>query len=522
MVGIIAVLGVASSAVVLSSPASAQKGPEFIPGGNFAFSQPQLVDVIVVFTDKPSPQTIKSVGGQVHRQFTIIPAIDATIPISSIEKLQNNPNVSYVEKVMERELHEHEQTGQTFPWGVNRIDSEVPWHLTPQLTGLGVKTAVLDTGLDIGHPDISAAWGYSVIAKNPNNFDDKNGHGTHTAGTIAAKNNGEGVIGVAYDVELYSIQISKGSRLSTNNIIAGIEVAVKGPDGLNPDHPDDNGDGADVFNMSFGGGFSQAEKDALDIAYVIYGIVLVASAGNSGCDCPSYPAALENVIAVASTTTTDSRSSFSNFGSWVAIAAPGSEIYSTYKGGGYATLSGTSMAAPHVAGVAALAIQATGKTNVEIMTLLSVTSENIGIGIGLVDAEKATIGTTSGDNLAGSGGGGGEQDPLAEVGTATHADVSYKSKGGRLGVTVQLLDKSDLQNILVVPDTTVKIELSLDTTDDGVDNGSVVYVGTKTTDDEGNAKWNFVGAPKGTYSTKVLQVGGINWTGTTDDDTHTK
>ena len=341
-----------------------------IPAGNFSYSQPEMVDVIIGFHDKPNKNLVNGVGGQVHRQFSIIPAVDATIPINAIEKLQNNPNVSFVEKVIEYQFHE-----QTTPWGVDRIDSEEAWGATPSVTGAGVIVAVLDTGLDMDHPDVSATWGYSVVSKDPSNFDDKNGHGTHTAGTIAAKNNVDGVVGVAPDVELYSIQISKGSRISTNNIVAGIDAAVAGPDGnlgTSTDQPD-------VFNMSFGGGKSNAVETALNNAHNDYGIVLVASAGNSSTSSKSYPAGLPNVMAIGSTTDTDALSGFSNYGDHIDVVAPGSSILSTYKGGSYDILSGTSMASPHVAGVAALIIQANPNLdNIGIRALLQNTAEDLG------------------------------------------------------------------------------------------------------------------------------------------------
>jgi subtilisin len=445
-----------------------------IPAGNFSYSQPEMVDVIIGFHDKPNKNLVNGVGGQVHRQFSIISAVDATIPINAIAKLQNNPNVSFVEKIIEYQLHE-----QTTPWGVDRIDSEEAWAVTPSVNGSGVIVAVLDTGLDMDHPDVSAIWGYSVVSNDSSNFDDKNGHGTHTSGTIAAQDNSVGVIGVAPDVDLYSIQISKGSRISTANIVAGIDAAVAGPDGnLNT-----SGDQPDVFNMSFGGGYSEAVEDALNIAHS-KGIVLVASAGNSSTSSKSYPAGLFNVTAVGSTTNTDALSGFSNYGSHIDVVAPGSSILSTYKGGGYATLSGTSMAGPHVAGVAALAIQANPTmTNDQIRYLLNSTATDLGtpgpdstFGSGLVDAEKAVLGTTLGDNYLSSGSGGGD-DPVNET---TDAEGSP------------------------VPNTSVQIILERN-------ESPVSQPSPRDTDDSGSAKWTFIRVSEGSYTTDVTHVGGVSW-----------
>ena len=474
-----------------------------IPAGSFSYSQPEMVDVIIGFHDKPNKNLVNSVGGQVHRQFSIISAVDATIPINAIEKLQNNPNVSFVEKVIEYQLHE-----QTTPWGVDRIDSEEAWDATPSVTGDGVIVAVLDTGLDMDHPDVSAFWGYSVVSKDPSNFDDKNGHGTHTAGTIAAENNGDGVVGVAPDVTLYSIQISKGSRISTNNIVAGIDAAVAGPDG----DLDTSDDQPDVFNMSFGGGHSPAVEIALNNAHS-KGIVLVASAGNSSTSSKSYPAGLPNVMAIGSTTDTDALSSFSNYGSHIDVVAPGSSILSTYKAGTYSTLSGTSMASPHVAGVAALTIQANPNLdNIGIRALLQNTAEDLGapdfdstFGYGLVDAENAVLGTTSGDNYVSSGNSG--EDPVPNPGDVVTAEVEYrahKKPGGYLITDITLQDNNEN---LVNADVSVTLYL------DGVSVGSA----TGNTGDDGKASFRLDNAPAGHYSTEVTNVSDLRWNGNTID-----
>lgn len=294
---------------------------------------------------------------------------------------------------------------QPLPWGINRIDAEYVW--AAGNTGDGVNVAVLDTGIDTNHPDLAAnlEGRYSAVNKNPTNVEDANGHGTHVAGIIAALNNEIGVVGVGPSIDLYAVQIAKGSRISLTNILKGINWSIGTLDDSNPNN------NIQVMSMSFGGGYSPSEDSALQTAYN-RGIVLVASAGNNYGGAVSYPAALPQVIAVSATDSSDQIASFSSTGADVELAAPGTGIYSTYKGDAYATMSGTSMAAPHVSGVAALVIASgiidangNGRINDEVRARLQETATELGtigrdnlFGFGLVDAERAVLGTTKGNN----------------------------------------------------------------------------------------------------------------------------
>ena len=267
---------------------------------------------------------------------------------------------------------------QVLPWGVDRIDAEFAW---PVSTGVGVNVAVLDTGIDYTHPDLDVAGGINIISDRKDHKDD-NGHGTHVAGTIAALDNGIGVVGVAPGASLYAVKVlDRRGRGYISDIIAGLDWCV-----LN---------GIDIVNMSLGSDYDVlAMKDACDAASGA-GVILVAAAGNDGA-AVDYPAAYDSVIAVGATDSADATPWWSSRGPEVALAAPGVGILSTWKGGGYRVANGTSMACPHVAGSLALnlggdvfgAADDIGEAGVDDLT-----------GAGLVDAEELATGAETGDDL---------------------------------------------------------------------------------------------------------------------------
>lgn len=229
------------------------------------------------------------------------------------------------------------------------IDASEAWGIT---TGsASVAIAILDTGIDASHEDLAAKITKVVNFTISPSSDDLYGHGTHVGGSAAAaSNNSKGVAGTCQQCVLYNVKVLDDTGSGAWSWVAsGITWAA------------DNG--AKAINMSLGGSSGSATvESAINYAWG-KGVVIVASAGNSGTSNPSYPAFYANVIAVASTTSVDQKSSFSNFGSWVDVAAPGSSILSTAPdhpnviwgtGVKYGTISGTSMASPHVAGVAGL------------------------------------------------------------------------------------------------------------------------------------------------------------------------
>lgn len=320
-----------------------------------------------------------------HRAPRLIPMVAATLSEEAVKTWRARRDVDYVEDDII--LH---ALGQILPWGVDRIGADLAWPAGN--TGQGVKVAILDSGIDATHPDLALAGGINFVgwardgSTNPADWNDNYGHGTHVAGIVAARNNTMGVVGVAPEASLWAVKVLGNDGTGyTSDIIQGLDWCAA--------------NGIQVASMSFGGGSTLSLHAACDQAYA-KGVVLVAAAGNEA-GAVEYPAAYSSVIAVAATDARNVRASFSNFGPQIALAAPGVEIYSTYKGGSYATMSGTSMACPHVSGAAALA-WASGLTSatavrerlITTATDLGSAGFDAGYGYGLVDAEKAAAGAT--------------------------------------------------------------------------------------------------------------------------------
>ena len=228
-------------------------------------------------------------------------------------------------------------------WGVNRVHASAAWDVTE---GAGVKIAIIDTGIGLDHPDLygKVDGGYSAITKTekPDDYQDDNGHGTHVSGIVAAWRDGKGVVGVSPKARLYAIKVldADGSG-DLSDVIDGIVWAAK--------------NGMQVANMSLGAPIdSEAMHRAVRFAKGS-GLVVVAAAGNSG-GAVSFPGAYPEVIAVSASDPDDKIATFSSRGPQVKFVAPGVDVVSDKLGGGLISYSGTSMASPHVAGLAALAV----------------------------------------------------------------------------------------------------------------------------------------------------------------------
>ena len=257
-------------------------------------------------------------------------------------------------------------------WGPKNIKCPQAWDL-----GMGtsdVVVAIIDSGVDYNHPDLkNSMWtdsngkhGYDFVDDDKNPMDEL-GHGTHCAGIVAAKMDNYGITGIA-QVKIMAVRIldEDGSSGSFSDIANGITYAA------------DNG--ADVISMSFGSYFVPPLSISVACNYAWNaGAVLVASAGNDNVDWAHYPSSFENVICVAASTSNNEKADFSNYGSDVDVVAPGLGILSTYLNDDYEYLSGTSMACPHVSGVAALAkSQHPSWSNNQIRQMIFDTADPIG------------------------------------------------------------------------------------------------------------------------------------------------
>jgi thermitase len=271
-----------------------------------------------------------------------------------------------------------------YQWNLPMIETEVGWNV-----GKGsekVIVAVVDTGVDLNHPDLQGRLlsGYNVVNPNSPPMDDV-GHGTHVSGVISALvNNGQGVAGMTWYNPILPVKVlDENGAGNTYNVAQGIIWAA--------DH------GAKVINMSLGN-YAEANflHDAIRYAYN-KDIVLIAASGNDNTEEPGYPAAYPEVFAVAASDSSKKKATFSNFGDYIDVTAPGVNIASTYPHNQYAALSGTSMASPHVTALAALIRSTNPKLkNTEVMDIMRSTAEDLGAkgkdkyyGYGQIDVNTA-------------------------------------------------------------------------------------------------------------------------------------
>ena len=322
---------------------------------------PSHKDGEVVIRVKPgftAENAAEVINAGVKKTFTIgdmkyaVLTLDAGTTVQdALNKLEGNKAIDYVEPnfIYKASVVPNDPEYASRQYCHQRMDSEQAWNITTGSSSIVV--AIIDTGVNGLHPEFSGRMtsGYDEvnnIALSGNENSDDYGHGTHVAGiTAATGNNGIGVAGVDWNCKIMPIKVLDSSGSGSNDVIAqGIEFAVN--------------NGADVINMSLGGkGLSKSIEDAINLANQ-NGVVVAVAIGNTGTGSVEYPAASQGVIAVGSSNAMDKISSFSTRGYYISVCAPGEEIISTSMDGSYVTFSGTSMAAPQVAGAASLLLAA--------------------------------------------------------------------------------------------------------------------------------------------------------------------
>ena len=384
-------------------------------------SSADFEDVIVRFHKVPSKAELnafKGLGGNVDHTFTIIPAISGKIPAKAIEALKKNPLVEEVEldlSVQALGYSPGNELGNS--WGIDYINADSA-HASGY-SGEGVKVAVLDSGVNFNHFDLSDNFdfatnelGYDFVTDDyfP---DDVNGHGTHVAGTLAAASNGFGVVGVAPKTQIVSLRILDDSGAgSISRVIEALQWIVD----YNADHPDAP---IRITNNSYGTESYSSQLQAAFDASARAGVLHIAAAGNAGNfagsgDNITYPAKYESVVAVAAINSNNLRASWSSTGADVELSAPGVSVLSAWNDGTsyenpqpfpfagstgtyFKESSGTSMASPHVAGVAALMLASNPNyTAEEVRSKMNETALDVGTvgrdsqyGYGMVDASSA-------------------------------------------------------------------------------------------------------------------------------------
>ncbi|HEY0736039.1 MAG TPA: S8 family peptidase [Herpetosiphonaceae bacterium] len=333
-VGLLASGLVLSASVLVSGPAAAAPAQVIAANGKAIPDQ-----YIVVLKEGAQARSVASVAG-ISPKYVYEAALNgfaAQLNAGQLKALQNNPNVAYIEQDAEATISTT-QTGAT--WGLDRIDQRnlpLSGTYTYNTTASNVTAYVIDTGIYTAHGDFGGR-AVNVYDALGGNGQDCNGHGTHVAGTI-----GGATWGVAKGVQLRGVRVLDcGGSGTWAGVIAGMDYVAN------------NAVKPAVANMSLGGGANTSVDNAAT-NMVNRGITVAVAAGNSNANACNYsPARAASVLTVAASTRTDAKASYSNHGSCVELYAPGDQITSAWNNGGTSTISGTSMASPHVAGVAAL------------------------------------------------------------------------------------------------------------------------------------------------------------------------
>ena len=330
-------------AALLASPADAQRRGDKIEGSYVCVFKEREVSRGEVQSE--ANRAVQANGGRVTHVYTVaLRGFAAELPAQAVERMKaNNPNIESCEQDQVFTTGPVTAQGQpTFnaqaeetPWGIARVNGGTP--------GTFATAWVIDSGIQLNHPDLRVDTARSRSFVRDSSPNDQNGHGTHVAGTIAALANGSGVIGVAPGAPVVAVRVldRRGSG-TTSGVIAGVDYVAA------------NGRAGDVANMSLGGGVSSTLDNAV-VRAASGGIRFALAAGNESDNANNHSPARANganVFTVSAFAIGDKWASFSNFGNPpIEFAEPGVSIKSTWLNSGYNTISGTSMATPHLAGL---------------------------------------------------------------------------------------------------------------------------------------------------------------------------
>ncbi|KAL6825142.1 subtilisin-like protein [Trichoderma camerunense] len=334
--------------MVLAAPATEKRAtpaPLLTPTSKHGLVADQY---IVKFKDGSSLQavdeTLTKIASDAHHVYQhVFKGFAATLDQETLEVLRSHPDVEYIEQDAVVKINAYvSQTGA--PWGLGRISHKARGSTTyvyDDSAGAGTCSYIIDTGVDATHPDFEGRATFLKTFVSGQNTDG-NGHGTHVAGTIGSRS-----YGVAKKTSLYGVKVLDNSGSGTfANVIAGMDFVAD-------DSQTRNCPNGSVANMSLGGGYT-ASVNAAAAALIDAGVFLAVAAGNDGADARNTsPASEPSVCTVGASTSADARASFSNYGTVVDIFAPGQDVLSTWPSGRTNTISGTSMATPHIVGLGA-------------------------------------------------------------------------------------------------------------------------------------------------------------------------
>lgn len=316
---------------------------------SYSLGSQDMVDVIIVYKNNKGKEKAINESLDVDHEFKAIPAVSARITRDELNRLRKDPNIDHIEANIALKINGGEVQQTTIPaeesqWSFQSVKSSEMW--SKGYTGAGVKVAIIDSGIMTTHPDLAVAGGVSTVDYTTS-YEDDNGHGTHVAGIIGAKKNNIGMVGVAPGAKLYAVKAMGADGDGTlGDVLEGLDWSIQNK--------------MDIINLSLSMNYdSELLHDMVDRAYND-GIIVISSAGNDAEkvanpeDSVYYPGKYSSVIAVSSVDQNMVRSSSSAMGPENEFSAPGVAIVSTWNSGKYAKVSGTSQAAPHVAGALAI------------------------------------------------------------------------------------------------------------------------------------------------------------------------